>query len=214
MLALRGSFTALSAACAVLGSLSCGPSVQSIYEGNVRFEHCYRLDLDLEIVPTHRRHCWEQWLESYRYGQPRDHVEYARRRLRLIASGDFERPLLQIESSNTPAGGSSNLAESTVVRGEPTSVRVPPPPIIPPGVGMEQPASSAVSTTPAPGDECARDCAKRRADCRAGACSNLSGAGGNTGAGPTSGKAVGGDRAGACSGCDEDYKACMRRCFE
>ena len=197
---LRGLFTTLAAGCAVLGAASCGPSVQSIYEGNVRFEHCYRLDLDLEIVPTHRRHCWEQWLESYRYGQPRDRVEYARRRLRLFASGDFERPLLEIESAAPPgSSGSSGLAESTLVKPEPTSARAPPPAIIP-GVGVE-PKTSEPNGGPlaAPGDGCADVCAHSRANCLVASCP---GGAASTSGGP------------ACAGCEQDYKSCMRRCFE
>ena len=72
--------------------------MQSIYEGDVRFEHCYRLDLDLNIAPTHREACWKQWLTSYTYGQARDRIEYARRRVRAFASGDVTRPSLEASS--------------------------------------------------------------------------------------------------------------------
>jgi hypothetical protein len=224
---LRGLFTTLATGCAVLGASSCGPSVQSIYEGNVRFEHCYRLDLDLEIVPTHRRHCWEQWLESYRYGQPRDRVEYARRRLRLFASGDFQRPLLEIESAAPPGPGrGSGLAESTPVRPEPTSVRAPPPAIIP-GVGVEPKASEPnARPLPAPGDGCADVCADSRGDCLGSSCpeSQLRAEEGGvaTGQAPDEGQtrskaaggAAGSDGRPECVRCDQDYKSCMRRCFE
>jgi hypothetical protein len=225
---LRGLFTTLATGCAVLGASSCGPSVQSIYEGNVRFEHCYRLDLDLEIVPTHRRHCWEQWLESYRYGQPRDRVEYARRRLRLFASGDFERPLLEIESAAPPGSGqSSGLAEATLVRPEPTSVRAPPPAIIP-GVGVESKASDPNKRPlAAPGDGCADVCAHSRAACLVESCpsslSRTEDGGVATGQVPggewqTKSRAAGGAASTgvgpACARCDQDYKSCMRRCFE
>jgi hypothetical protein len=224
---LRDLFTTLATGCALLAASSCGPSVQSIYEGNVRFEHCYRLDLDLEIVPTHRRHCWEQWLESYRYGQPRDRVEYARRRLRLFASGDFQRPLLEIESAAPPGLGSSGgLAESTLVRPEPTSVRAPPPAIIP-GVGVEAKASEPnARPLAAPGDGCADVCAHSRVDCLATSCPEAlpraREAGVATGQVPgesharpeaAGGAASAGGRP-ACVRCDQDYKSCMRRCFE
>src|SRR3954466_12347873 len=53
---------------------SCGPSVQSIYEGDVRFEHCYRLDLELDVATTHRQACWTTWLDRYTYGQSRDRL--------------------------------------------------------------------------------------------------------------------------------------------
>src|SRR5664279_5049259 len=63
---------------------ACGPSVQSINEGNVRFEHCYRLDLEVDAAPTHREACWKEWLGLYTYGQPRDRIEYARKRARAF----------------------------------------------------------------------------------------------------------------------------------
>ena len=75
-------------------AVGCGPSVQSIYEGNVRFEHCYRLDIDPHIAPTHREACWREWKQTYTYGQTRDRVEYAERRIRALASGDDRRPVL------------------------------------------------------------------------------------------------------------------------
>ena len=204
MLRLHGLLAIVAAGSAALLSSSCGPSVQSIYEGKVRFEHCYRLDLDLEIVPTHRRHCWEQWLEAYRYGQPRDRVEYARRRLRLFATGDFERPLLHIETGKPKLGagasGGTGVPEQTVIPGtEPTSTRSPPPSIIP-GVGVEPPGP-APSALPAPGAECANDCLGTRLTCQEKTCPNAGAAGGTTG-GP------------ACPICDADYKRCMRRCFD
>jgi len=62
--------------------MACGPSVQSIHEGGVRFEHCYRLDLDEEVTPGHREACWKEWLASYTYGQSADRIDYARRRIR------------------------------------------------------------------------------------------------------------------------------------
>ena len=175
----------------VLLALACGPSVQSIYEGNVRFEHCYRLDLDLEIVPTHRRHCWEQWLESYRYGQPRDRVEYARRRVQKFAGGDFERPTLRLEASAHPD-------VRTAVVPEPTSVRAPPPPLAT-GAAPASPitVNPSPSADPAPGGECASECSRSRAECRGAVCADATGAG-----------------AKVCESCDSDYKTCMRRCFE
>lgn len=183
------------AAGGVVFALSCGPSVQSIYEGNVRFEHCYRLDLDLEIVPTHRRHCWEQWLESYRAGQPRDRVEYARRRLRLFAKGDFERPTLRLDASAHPE---SRMA----VAPEPTSVRAPPPALAT-GAAPASPitVNPSPSADPAPGSECGKECTRSRTQCRGAVCADAT-------------SIAGGPSAKACESCDSDYKSCMRRCFE
>jgi hypothetical protein len=194
----------LTPAAVVLAALvGCGPSVQSIYEGNVRFEHCYRLDLDLEIVPTHRRHCWEQWLESFRYGQPRDRVEYARKRLKLFANGDFDRPVLELAPS--PTAGATNLA----VTPAPTSVHAPPPSMA--GGAKPEPASvvasAAPSNRPAPEAGCVGECDRSLGECRAAVCQDSANGGGGS-AGATG---VGGP---ACASCDQDYKSCMRRCFE
>src|SRR6187402_174202 len=98
------SAIALSAALIVglaLG-LSCGPSVQSIHEGNVRFEHCYRLDLETEAASGHRRACWTTWLERYTYGQSRDRLEYANRRVIAFKSGDAATPQLQLGGEARP----------------------------------------------------------------------------------------------------------------
>jgi hypothetical protein len=190
---LRRGVSRLSiAAGAIVLGFSCGPSVQSIYEGNVRFEHCYRLDLDLEIVPTHRRHCWEQWIETYRYGQPRDRVEYARRRVDRFANGDFERPTLRLEPS-------ARSEPRTAVVPEPTSVRAPPPPLAT-GAAPASPiaVNPSPSGDPAPGASCAGECGRSRSDCRRAVCADVAGSSGTP----------------ACQSCDSDYKACMRRCFD
>jgi hypothetical protein len=188
---------------ALLFAAACGPSVQTIYEGNVRFEHCYRLDLDLEIVPTHRRHCWEHWLENYRYGQPRDRVDYARRRLRLFATGDFERPTLRLEPSAHPAPGEVYAVPDAT----PTSVHAPPPPIAA-GTAPALPPPNLSATPPAPGAECSDECNRSRHQCRAATCPDSNG---TAGAGGAMGKAASATK--PCS-CDEDYKLCMRRCYE
>lgn len=194
---LRAGASALVIGCALWLPAACGPSVQSIYEGNVRFEHCYRLDLDLEIVPTHRRHCWEQWLDAYRQGQPRDRVEYARRRLQLFSNGDFERPVLRIGSGSGGHAGESATPASDA-QPEPTSLRAPPPALARGDEPLEPPAV-AVPTQPTPGAACASECLRARSQCQQATCAD-----GSAGA-------AGGP---ACAGCDADYKGCMRRCFE
>src|SRR6187402_2146131 len=140
---------ALSIACA------CGPSVQSIYEGNVRFEHCYRLDLEVDTAPTHRRACWTEWLSMYTYGQPRDRIEYARRRVHSFASGDVNRPTLEI--------GDNKKAEARqfyLVVPAPTSVHAPPPPIATRwnGDGRTAPTTEQVQAPQAPQDQCSVAC--------------------------------------------------------
>jgi hypothetical protein len=169
--------------------LACGPSVQSIYEGDVRFEHCYRLDLDLNIAPSHREMCWKQWLTSYTYGQPRDRIEYARRRTRAFASGDLARPTLATGTQERP-----QRREFYLVVPEPTSAHAPPPPTATPVYSDAGPPP--MPSARAPGANCAADCTSSWQSCGA-AC------------GPG-----GGTSEAACKSCEPDYKRCMKRCFE
>ncbi|MFZ5895789.1 MAG: hypothetical protein ACOY0T_32330 [Myxococcota bacterium] len=202
MIAASGGFrrvaTALRAVCLLSGialasalASSCGPSVQSIYEGDVRFEHCYRLDLDLNIAPSHREACWKQWLTSYTYGQPRDRIEYARRRVRAFGSGDVTRPSLD---SGTQAR--SERRQFYLVVPEPTSAHASPPPlatVIPPSDSAAPPAPEPPR---APAATCAAACDSSWRSCET-ACAP------DGGASET-----------ACKSCVPDYKRCMKRCFE
>jgi len=184
------------AAVPFLLALACGPSVQSIYEGNIRFEHCYRLDLDLNIVPTHREACWKQWLTSYTYGQPRDRIEYARRRLRAFSAGDISRPTLDASQQR------SQHREFYLVVPEPTSVRAPPPAIAPPvssaSGGPAEPAPAPIPSAEAPGAACVAKCQDAFRSCE-GACQSDAGV-----VPPTA----------ACKSCRPDYKRCAKRCFD
>ena len=176
----------------------CGPSVQSIYEGDVRFEHCYRLDLEVDVAPTHRQACWTTWLDRYTYGQPRDKLEYARRRVHAFSTGDADKPELRV--------GPDDLARNDerqfyLVVPSPTSVHAPPPPIAtrmnaisdpPPVASSDAPAKSA--DKPAPGEDCAAACRGAFSSC-------------NQACDPPA-------KTPACKSCDPDYKKCMQRCFE
>lgn len=71
----------------MLLGLGCAPSAQSAYEASVRFEHCYRLDLDPDIAPSHRRACWLDWSERHAATQPRDRRDYAAKRSVELAAG-------------------------------------------------------------------------------------------------------------------------------
>jgi hypothetical protein len=182
----------VSAVLLCLASVSgCGPSVQSIYEGDVRFEHCYRLDLDLNIAPTHRDACWKQWLSLYTYGQARDRIEYARRRVRAFASGDITRPSLEPASQ-----ARSERRQFYVVVPEPTSAHASPPPL-----ATAVPTSSSEPTPPpapsvTPAAPCTAACDSSWRSCEA-ACAP------DGGASET-----------ACKSCIPDYKRCMKRCFD
>jgi len=180
---------------ALLAAAACGPSVQSIYEGNVRFEHCYRLDLEVDTAPTHRHACWTEWLHTYTYGQPRDRIEYARRRVHSFANGDLDRPTLSIGEDKK-----SEARQFYLVVPAPTSVHAPPPPIATRWYGD---AGTPPATTEqvdaqaqAPEDKCSAACRETLGTCQR-AC------------GPDAGKPEP-----ACKICDSDYKTCMKRCFQ
>lgn len=172
--------------------IGCGPSVQSIYEGNVRFEHCYRLDLELDVASSHRQACWTNWLQRYTYGQTRDRLEYARRRVR---SGDSSRRELRV--AGTPKDVESR--QFYLVLPAPTGVQASPPPVAtrvtpvaPSASASAVPASSAEK--PAPGQDCSQACRGAFTSCNQACAGDLQGA--------------------ACKSCDPDYKKCMQRCFE
>jgi hypothetical protein len=185
--------SALLVLAGIVATSACGPSVQSIYEGNVRFEHCYRLDLEVDAAPTHREACWKEWLGMYTYGQPRDRIEYARRRARAFASGDPNCPRLNIADSKQ-----SETRQFYLSVPAPTNVHAPPPPIATRwygDAGAAPPAPAAPQAT-APQDECSSPCRETFAQC-AHACD------------PDAGKPDA-----ACKACDADYKTCMKRCFQ
>ncbi len=174
---------------------SCGPSVQSIYEGDVRFEHCYRLDLELEVASSHRQACWTTWLDRYTYGQSRDRLEYARRRVRAFSTGDTDRPALRVGDKQE-----QDSRQFYLVVPSPTSVHAPPPPIATrPNVTPEPPISNSAepnksSDKPPPAEDCASACKSSFSSC-------------NDACDPAA-------KSTACQSCDPDYKKCMARCFE
>jgi hypothetical protein len=173
------------AAIVALGALSCGPSFQAVYEGDVRFEHCYALDQG-PASPEARKVCWRDWLHGYTYGQSRDRVEYAAARFSQLSLA----PTLPNEESRD----SRPLRQpSPVAAPLPTNAFAPPPNL----------ASSASATAPAastrapareaalrlPGAECSDACAQRWTTCRA-ACSEH-----------------------ACDECDRGYRTCVPACL-
>jgi hypothetical protein len=125
-----------------------------MHESNLRFEHCYRLDMDPKIAPSHREHCWRDWTETYAYGQVLDRIEYARRRIVALESGSTE--LLTIHSSGPEPGrvfaevGAS--ADAPMAAPAPTSVTAPPPKTEPvaPAAPLPGPPGSATPAAPAP----------------------------------------------------------------
>lgn len=176
---------------------SCGPSMQSIYEGDVRFEHCYRLDLEQDVATPHRQACWTAWLDRYTYGQSRDKIEYARRRVRAFSTGDADRPQLRLGETTVQR----DARQFYLVVPAPTSVHAPPPPIatrvnaVEPAPSVSAPVAATASAGKiAPGEGCAEECREAFTSCNQ-ACDAAA-------------------KSPACRSCDPDYKKCMQRCFE
>jgi hypothetical protein len=129
----------------------------------------------------------------YTYGQPRDRIEYARRRVHAFSSGDTARPRLEIDDLKKAEARQFYLVVPT-----PTSAHASPPPIairLYGDAGSASPAPSA-EPPPAPGDQCAVACHDSYAQC----------------ARPCEPDAAPADR--GCKACESDYKACMKRCFQ
>ncbi len=100
-------FRLASVVAAALGGLSCGASIQAVYEGDVRFEHCMALDAQGDVKLPIRRACWLEWVQFYTYGQTRDRVIHAQIRIRQLSSvSEFVDPSLShAGDSGGPAGG-------------------------------------------------------------------------------------------------------------
>ena len=136
-----------------LSAAACGASIQSLYEGDVRFEHCMALDARPDVKPTIRRACWDEWVEFYPYGQTRDRIDYAKlREKQLSTASDFDEA-----DWVSPGVGRSNVAP------DPTSAFAPPPAIIVAGDGG-LPDASAEPTAPL--SDCANDCQQSYDACR------------------------------------------------
>jgi hypothetical protein len=185
--------------CVLAWSYGCGPSVQSIHEGTVRFEHCYRLDLDRNIAPSHRLACWRQWSETYSYGQTRDRIEYARRRIRYLSAGEAATLELKVAASAEPETGDGTAAATAAPA--PTSAHAPPPATAANGA----PDARVKQVSDAGPDEDAG--APPFADCLAGCRSGWQQCLQRCSDEP-------GSRERTCSGCKPDYRACVRRCVD
>ena len=198
-------------ACLILG---CGPNVQMIYEGNVRFEHCYRLDLDPTIAPAHRRACWQDWLDRHTYAQTGDRLNHARQRLSQLDKGDQATLSLQLDAG---AEGRA-MAESVPM---PSSIHAAPPPraLEAAPVPSAPPIAPPKHQTPPPEAECSDECRGRWNECSIG-CDNQDSP--LTSSANTETKAPMGvsvttrqkNQKDACVNCRRAFKTCMRRCYK
>jgi hypothetical protein len=175
----------LAAALLGLGAVSCGASLQAVYEGDVRFEHCMALDARPDMKPTIRRVCWDEWRKFYTFGQTRDRIEYAALRDRqLSGASDFDEGEWQLGKASDP---------SSI---DPTSALAPPPILIAAAVtdagegDAQAGASDAESDGAPPAAACASECEQAwgfcRGECKAAPCEKA---------------------------CSSKYKRCMKKCF-
>lgn len=167
---------------------ACGPGLEAVHESNLRFEHCHRLDMDARIAPSHREYCWRDWNQTYASDQPLDRIEYARRRIVALESGDAR--LITVRRQTFGGGrvfeeiGAAPAVERMAAPA-PTSAHAPPP-------KTEPAPPTPAPVGPKPGDACAVECKSTFSDCVRPCNAAKS----------------------ACEKCNEDYRACMRRCFE
>jgi hypothetical protein len=156
------------------------------------------------------RRCWDTWLKDFTYGQPRDRIDYARRRGRALANGNDARPALKF-GERSPEERQFYL----VVPG-PTSVHAPPPPIATVWQGADAGTLAKSPTDVPPAESCAEACRSTWQACN-GKCGNGSSrAAKGTNGGGARKSIVGGSGQGAdaCTKCGGEYSVCMKRCFE
>jgi hypothetical protein len=139
------------------GAMACGPSFQAIYEGDVRFEHCYALDQS-PFAADVKKECWRDWLHGYTYGQSRDRVEYAGTRFSELSLD----PTLPSEDVKHPRPMAVPM---------PTNAFAPPPSIAEHPAVMEAVPTASVPrmvAAHAPGEDCAENCAGYWKTCKSG----------------------------------------------
>jgi hypothetical protein len=205
---------AMGMGCISIFSLAagCTPRYQSLYDSDVRFEHCYRVDEERQVAIIDKLQCWQDWNRHHSYGQSRDRISYAVAR---------ERTLGQALAAGEKAVPRGAAGESAGTLPQPMTAYAPPPPTMTPASapgesagdhggrsGVREPAategatrvatsslamSSVDGATPmvdAPGASCSGGCGKTWANCKH-QCPS-----------------------GNCrTSCDEQYRGCMKGCF-
>ena len=196
----------------LIGATACGcsPAYQSVYEGDVRFEHCYRVDEERHVAIQDKLQCWRDWTHRYRHGQSRDRISYARARVRTLEQA------FAAGQQAAPRGAAGDLTAHALP--QPTNAFAPPPPTMTPANAATEGRAANQATrvsregaedagtrveaslvadgetnaalVDAPGASCAGACGKAWGTCKQ----------------PC--------KATPCrTGCDEQYRGCMRGCF-
>jgi len=188
-----GILTALSAL-----ALACGPSFQVVYEGDSRFEHCYALDENPNVLMQQKGECWSDWIRHYTYGQTRDRVEFAVVRYRAIMRAGTlptdeavmgAAPGEGVQGSLAAPAPTSAFASPPKTMGEEVLPAHPPAPAPAPAL----PSAAVEPAGPAPqppGAACVDACTQRWQGCH-GSCATA-----------------------ACKACDRAYGKCAEGCFK
>jgi hypothetical protein len=201
---------------------ACGPSLTTIHEGTLRFEHCYRIDLEPDAKAPQQKACWSRWLAQYTYGQARDRIDYARRRVIALEEASGPAPELRLTGERR-----AEERQFYVVAPAPQDLHGPPPPLataMPATLDAGSATASSDGAKEPPASPCAKSCGNAWSSCDA-SCAAPPDSAGPSGAGanpaparskPATGLAAGG-RAGIgghCEACAAAYGRCMRSCFE
>ena len=155
--------------------VACGPSFQTIYENDVRFEHCYAIDDSANSSLAQKAACWKDWREHHTFGQTRDRVEYAQSRyVALSQVPDLPTDEAMMQAAPGEVGESHQLTAPT-----PTNAFAPPQAMAPADAGAQAPPAITAFVAPPPPDAgapptrppgavCADDCAHLWAECKSG----------------------------------------------
>jgi hypothetical protein len=194
---------------ALVCASGCSPTYQSVYDADVRFEHCYRVDEERNVALGEKLRCWRDWTQRSSYGQSRDRISYAQAR---------ERTLAQAIAAGLEAAPRGAAVEEKRAIPQPKSLYAPPPPTLAPASletskstdalrlagdttsrdagspemmpSLASSSNEPFTTSDAPGASCAGACAKTWSSCKQ----------------PC--------KAGACrTSCDDLYRGCMKACF-
>ena len=107
----------------LLVPIACGPSFQTIYENDARFEHCYALDDSATTsLANLKARCWKDWKEHHTFGQTRDRVEYAQSRYVALNSTELPTDEAMMHAAPGEVGEHQQLTAPT-----PTNAFVAPP---------------------------------------------------------------------------------------
>ena len=168
--------TIVAATITFLGA--CGPSFQTIYENDARFEHCYALDDSATASLDQKAKCWKDWKEHHTFGQTRDRVEYAQSRSVALNSADVPTDEAMMHAAPGEVGEHQQLTAPTptnafappeAMAAVDAGVRASPPPTItafvapPPVVDAGAPTSPATRPRAA---VCTDDCTRSFQECK------------------------------------------------